>query len=129
MTTTQLLAQMEGRRAQLRMSMGTLARRSGVSEATVKRMLSGGADRPSPVLDNVSAVAQALGLGLELGATEDVETVREEAARHKAERLVRMVQGTMALEAQGVDSDAIRRMVRRTECELLAGPPRRLWSE
>ena len=127
MTTTQILAKLEDRRAQLKMSQRALARRSGVSEATVKRLLSGGVSRPR--LDNLTAVARALGLTVELGVCEDLETVREREAHQKAERLVRMVQGTMALEAEAVDADAIRKMVHKTERELLTGSPRRLWSD
>ena len=47
--------------------------------------------------------------------------VLEQQARKKAEQLVRMVQGTSALEAQGVSARHIGQMVKKTIHELLAG--------
>lgn len=113
------------RRQQLRMSIPALASRSGVSVATVRRILAGRAAEASYA--SVSAVAEALGVPLQT-APHDPEVFREQVARTKAERLMRMVQGTSALEAQAVSADAVARMVSKTVHELLAGSPRRLWS-
>ncbi len=57
------------------------------------------------------------------------QEVLEQQARKKAERLVGMVQGTSALEAQAVSSRHIGQMIKKTIQELLAGSRRRLWAE
>jgi hypothetical protein len=59
----------------------------------------------------------------------DAETLCEREAARKAEALVNLVQGTSALEAQGLGPDALREMKDRTVHELLAGSRRMLWRE
>jgi len=41
---------------------------------------------------------------------------------------VKMVQGTSALESQGVDEQHLQRMIQRTVRDLLNGPRRKLWA-
>lgn len=113
------------RRKALGMSFTMLAARSGVSEPTVKRILGGHAAAAS--FANVAAVAQALGVSLEFGES-DIDELRREQARKKAEHIARLVQGTSALESQAVDPETYRRLVEKSYHELLAGPNRRLWS-
>jgi hypothetical protein len=57
------------------------------------------------------------------------QEILEKQARKKAERLVGMVQGTSALEAQAVSSRHIGQMIKKTIHELLAGSRRSLWAE
>ena len=108
------------------MPYSVLASRSGVSEPTLKRMLSDGLESAS--LRNVQAVASAMGISIlfqpECTATDYCEKVAEE----KAKLLVGMVQGSSALEAQAVAPDFVAEIVRKTVHDLIAGPPRRLWS-
>lgn len=117
---------LNARRRRLGMTFGALARRSGVSEPTVKRIL-GGKSAAAASFGNVAAIAEALGCSLELGQI-DVDEMREQEARKKAERIARLVQGSSALESQAVDEQTLRRLVERSYHELLAGPSRRLWS-
>lgn len=116
---------LDQRRERLGMTFPALAERSGVSEPTVKRILSGRVGGAS--FENVAAVAEALGMPL---TTEpiDIEAFRERAAREKAERVARLVQGTSALEAQGVDAGEYRKLIERSVRDLLAGSRRRLWA-
>lgn len=58
----------------------------------------------------------------------DIDEYRKQAAREKAVRIAKMVQGTSALEAQAVSSDQYERLIDRSYHELLSGSPRRLWS-
>ncbi len=127
MTTSQILDRLAKRRMELAMSKRALADRAKLSEATVKRLLGGKERRPS--LESVFALAGAMGLGLRLEEEIDADSLQEREATRKAERVVRLVQGTMALEAQGVGPEAVRRMVRKTARELLTGSRRRLWRE
>ncbi len=109
------------------MSRAALAKRAGVSEPTVNRILSG--REASPKLSNVAAIAEALGLELCLHPVMDEETLREHQAEEKARAMAKMVQGTMGLEAQALDQSGYERLVSRTKHKLLAGSDRRLWEE
>ena len=82
---------------------------------------------PEASFENVTAVARALGVSWVQNETDADEFCRAEAQR-KAEKIARLVQGTSALEGQGVDAATYQRLVERTYHELLAGPRRRLWS-
>lgn len=130
---TPLLEQLEARRARLGISKIQLARRSGVSLPTVHRLLSGKEKRPH--LDTLSALAVALGVEVRLASTAHmhestkVRAFREEQAREKAASLTRLVQGTMALEAEAVGVEVLEEMQEQTMHTLLAGPPRRLWGD
>src|SRR5712692_10055383 len=119
-------SRLDARRRALRMSLEALARRSGVSKATVRRILLG--DHEAASFANVLAVANALGLDLGVRQKSNPDQFMEQQAKQKAQRLVGMVQGTMGLEAQAVDRAVFQRMVNKTTHELLAGPPRKLWS-
>ena len=115
---------LESRRQRLHMSKAALARRARVPLTTVHRILSG--KEKNPGIRNVAAIAGALGLEM-LGEPQSAFEFRKTQATEKATRLVRMLQGTMALEAQAVDQNAIKGMVDQTACELLSGPTRSLW--
>jgi transcriptional regulator with XRE-family HTH domain len=124
---------LEARRHKLGMSKAAIAKRARVSRPTVERILLG--KETNPRLGNIEAIAAALGVTIRLGATTDVQETqdahefRKARAQAKAKRLVRLVQGNMSLEAQGVDSKTLEQMVEQTACELMAGPPKRLWDD
>jgi hypothetical protein len=109
------------------MTYAVLAKRSGVSLPTVIRILS--ATHRHASIENVSAVAAALGLDLTLKATAPADELRERQAQLKAKQLIAMLQGTSGLEGQALDDEARSHMTRQTIHELLAGSPRKLWSE
>ena len=127
-TTTnqpELLTTLRTRKRELGMTFETLSARSGVSVSTLKRMLAPAAADAS--MADTLAVAQALGVTLSTRMP-SAEEFREEQAHAKARKLVRMVQGTSALENQGVDEQHIQRMIQRTVRDLLNGPSRTLWA-
>lgn len=130
---TQWIGGFERRRAQIGLSKADLARRSGVSLPTVNRFLAGKEPRPS--VQVVQAIANSLGLQVQLGAAIEViapldpAAFRAQEALAKAERLMRLVQGSLALEAQGVSEAEREALKQQTVHELLAGSPRRLWSD
>ncbi len=115
------------RRRQLRMSYAALAKRSGVSLPTVVRTLVG--HNPQVSFANVFAIAKALAMEVKVEPNEAAHIVREQQAQEKARKLVGMVQGTSALEAQAVDEGTLDEMTRQTMHELLAGSGRKLWSD
>lgn len=115
------------------MSKAALARRSEISLPTVQRLLCG--RETNPRLETVTALADALGVEVRLSGSSRVyesteaSAFRLEHARAKAKRLARLVQGTMALEAESVGADVLEQMEECNLHALLAGPPRRLWGE
>ena len=121
---------LDQRRARLKMTKTVVAKRARVSLPTVNRILSGKERNPSTA--NLFAIARALGVTVRIGATagidepESADEFRLVEARRKANDLVGMVQGTMALESQGVDSRTLERMRDSTAHELLKSN-RRLW--
>ena len=115
------------------MSLAALSRRSGLSVPTLNRILSGQAN---PTLETLGTLAGALGVefriskyGVELKELTSPDGFRKLAAKEKALNVVRMVQGTSALESQAVGETDVKNMVEQTIHELLAGTPRRLWSQ
>jgi transcriptional regulator with XRE-family HTH domain len=125
-TLTELIRSLSRRREQLGMTHAALSTRSGLSLPTVQRILAG--DPPTARLSSVLALAMALEMRLELEPRSDADEVLDREARKKAERLVGMVQGSAALEGQGLDEAARERMIQRTVHELLAGSRRRIWA-
>ena len=123
---TELIRSLNRRRKRLGMSQSALAERSGVSLPTVQRVLAG--DQPRASLPSVLALAHALDMRLDLEPRTDADELLEREARQKAERLVGMVQGSAALEGQGLDDAFREQMIRRTVHELLAGSKRRIWA-
>lgn len=116
---------LEQRRRELGMSRPALSRRSGVSLATVNRLLGAGLEQAS--FRNVVAVANALGMSLRWAAV-PAFSFKQNHARKKAKQLAAMVQGTSALEGQAVDSNVRDEIEKEIECRLLAGPKRKLWA-
>ena len=119
-------AQLDRRRRDLGLSFAALSARSGVSEPTVKRILRG--RLPEASFAHVVAIARAVGAPI-ASHEQDVDEMLRARAREKATMVARLVQGTSALEAQGIDDVEFGRLVERTYHELLAGPRRRLWSD
>lgn len=126
------LKKLDQRRAKLGMTKAAVANRAHVSLPTVNRILSGKESKPT--IDNLHAIAKALGVIVFIGYEVKIEEqdsadeFRMRQAKRKALKIVRMVQGTMALESQAVDNGAIDRMVEKTAYELL-NSRRRLWSD
>jgi transcriptional regulator with XRE-family HTH domain len=122
-----LQERLKTRRNELGIPFPDLAARSGVSIATVKRILGGSFDRAS--FKHVAAIATAMGLDLDLREHCSARQVKERVAKQQAMRLVNMVQGTSALESQAVSSDQLENMVSESFNRLMAGPSRRVWAQ
>jgi len=122
-----LFDKLESRRRELGLSQSALAERSGVSLPTIQRILTGRS--PAASFENMVSIAQAMGMQLDVVPISPAEEILEHQARKKAQRLVGMVQGTSALEAQAVSSRHTGQMITKTIQELLAGSRRRLWAE
>jgi transcriptional regulator with XRE-family HTH domain len=121
------LHRLELRRRALGMSRAALARASGVSLPTVQRILSG--RHPNASWANIDALSRTLGMSINLHPVASARHFRATQAQRKAGNLVRMVQGSSALEGQALDRRHLAHMRRKTTRELLAGSNRRLWAE
>ena len=117
---------LERRRLELGISRPLLAQRSGVSLATVTRILTGGLENSSTA--NTAAVARELGMELRFEPIADSDDLMHREAEAKAREIVALVQGSSGLEEQAVDPDTIERMVRQTVHELMAGAKGKIWA-
>jgi len=116
---------LEKQRQELRMTLPVVAERAGLSRATVCRILQ--KKQASSSLENVLAIARVLGAELDLKLQEPAKVVEEEI-QARARRIVRMVQGTMALEAQGITDQAhLDQLVEVAATEIRARPRKQLW--
>ncbi len=121
-----IFQELEKRRTELQMPRAMLARRSGVSLPTVNRILSG--QHSGATFANVVALAEALGIELTAVRQGTSSEFREKQATRKARNLVRLVQGTSALEGQGLDQEELDELIGRTSKELFL-TKRKLWAE
>ena len=119
-----ILSDLQARRQKLDMPYQVLARKCNLGMSTVQRVLHG---QTVARLDTILTIADALGFSLHLRPETEVNEIRLKQAREKARQLVSLSQGTAALEAQGVNDDAVKDMEEKFVHQLLAGSDRRLW--
>ena len=121
----ELFEVLDKQRRALRMPLAVLAERAHVSRATVCRILD--KKEASSRLKNVLAIARVLGVDLKVDL-QDPEGLIEKQVLKLAKKIVRMVQGTMALESQGItDADFIDHLVETAAKEIRAKPCKKLW--
>ncbi len=114
------LEALDKQRRALKMPLEVLAQRAQVSRATVCRILQ--ERKISSSLESVLAVARVLGAELEVHI-QNPETMIEEEVQKRAKKIVRMVQGTMALESQGItDPNHLDQLVETAAKEIRAKP-------
>ena len=101
-----------------------LARRAKLSAAAVGRVLS---DSPDTTGDDLKRVRFCLGVGKDGHRLVSHRTFRKQAARKKAQLVLSMVQGTMGLEAQGLDPAGYRKLHDETYRRLLKANSMQLW--
>ena len=118
---------LNARRKRLGMTYQVLAARSGVSIATVQRILSCENDQAN--FSNVVAVVRALGMTANFIESVSDNEFCELQAQKKSKRLISILQGSSGLEGQAVDDQTLEDMVQQTVHELLSGPKRKLWAE
>ena len=124
MPQSEILARIQKRKRDLDISVSDLARRSGVSRATVIRIL-GGADHEFSFA-NLQAILLALGISLDLTEI-PAEQFRDQIATAKAKRLVALTQGNLALQAQAVSQSSAQSHLKETK-KRIASSSRKLWA-
>ncbi|OGN61262.1 MAG: hypothetical protein A3F40_02915 [Chlamydiae bacterium RIFCSPHIGHO2_12_FULL_27_8] len=113
-------------RNQLRMSQRALAKRSKVYQSTISRIESGALN---PNTDTLIKLFEALFCNLVISAcpNEDFEKIKIKQAYRQAEKKVKYLLGTMALEEQKPDADFIREQIEEEKNKLLYSKD--LWDE
>ena len=125
-STAYICNKLNDRRRALDMPLNELGRRAHVSSGTVRRVLAG---EPGARFEAVTAIGDAMGVrGLDFALARKEDKMRYLQAALKARKLVGMVQGTSALEAQAVSESHKKLMVQKTIHELLCGPRSKLWA-
>lgn len=124
MPQSEILTRIQKRKQDLEISVSDLARRSGVSRATVIRIL-GGEDREFSFA-NLHAILLALGVSLDLTEIPAVQ-FRDQIATAKAKRLVALTQGNVALESQSVSRASAQAHLDEVKARI-ASSSRKLWA-
>jgi hypothetical protein len=106
------------------MSQESLAKRSGLSRATVCRLLSSNYVHAGFL--HIASLSEALGVKMVFQHTPVEDFVRQRAEQVSG-RLVGTVQGTMGLESQAVGPETVAHMKQDVCHRLLAGSRRKLW--
>ncbi len=101
---------LQSRMHALRMTPAALARRSKLSLDAVMIAL----EQPSDSIDHLDRIRRCLGIAADGKRLVPNRTFRKHAARKKARFVVAIVQGTMGLEAQGLDPAAQLRLFQST---------------
>jgi len=126
MLASKIIQQMNVQKKDLGITNAVIAHRSGVSEPTVARILSG--KHQSAHFDHVLAIADVLGVDIGVKRTKDPEDMKVKQAKRKAADIMRLVRGNSALESTETSKEAQQRMLNKTVRELMAGSPRTLWA-
>ena len=124
MPPSEIIARIQKRKRDLDISVSDLARRSGVSRATVIRIL-GGEDHEFSFA-NLQAILLALGISLDLKEI-PADQFKDQIATAKANRLVALAQGNVALESQAVSRASAQAHVDEAKARI-ASSSRKLWA-
>lgn len=114
------------RRRALGMPYDVLAARSGVSEATLKRMLTG--SETDPAFSSVAAAAAAMGFELQLKSLATPTEMQRRQAERKARQGVARTQATSGLETQALSDEELNDMIEQAIHDWMAGSRRKLWA-
>ena len=119
------LSALDQQRRTLKMSLPTLAKRTKLSRATVCRILS--KKQTSTSIESILAIASVLGAEFKF-CIQNPQKVIDQRVKKKAKKIVQMVQGTMALEAQGItDPKFLAKLEKIAAKEIRAKPQKHLW--
>ncbi len=105
------------RKEQVNITIGNLAILSGVSVRTINRLL----QNEDVKLSTIEAVTNLLGLDFAGNEQISLSELRQQRAKQKALFLASIVQGTSALEMQGLENDRLNMIIESYEKEFLSG--------
>jgi len=125
--TKTLIKLLSYRRMLAGLTTAEIARRTGISQPTVYRILSGQSQHVQ--LDHIIKIGRLLGCSLQWDAVLSEEDLITAQADRKAEKAVRMLQGTSGLEGQGLSPKELDRIRKKTKRKILSGSDRKIWRE
>lgn len=117
MKRIELIEQIIARKEQLGITVENLAKLSGVGVRTINRLLK----NDDVKLSTIEKVTNLLGLDFAGNEQVSIETLKEQRAHEKALFLASIVQGTSALEMQGLEDDSLNVIIAGYEQEFLSG--------
>ena len=124
MTRLELLTKINVRKQQLNITLENIAILSGIGVRTVNRFFAG----EDVKLSTVEQITNTLGLDFAGNETTSLKELSKERAKEKALFMASLVQGTSALEMQGLEKNSLERIIRQFEQEFLTGSYKnRLW--
>jgi len=124
MMRRQLIERIEARRKQLKISLDNLSKLSNLGMRTLNRFFAG----EDVKLSTVESITNVLGLDFAGNEVVSLSELEKNRAYQKALFMTSLVQGTSALEMQGLDKEVIETMIRAFEKAFLDGEYKnRLW--
>ena len=117
MKRIELINQIVARKEKLAITVENLAKLSGVGVRTINRLLK----NEDVKLSTIERVTNFLGLDFAGNEQVPLDVLREQRAREKALFLASIVQGTSALEMQGLEDDSLNIIIASYEQEFLSG--------
>ena len=112
-----LIQQIIARKEQLNITVENLAKLSGVGVRTINRLLK----NEDVKLSTVEHVTNFLGLDFAGNEQLSLYELQQQRAHEKARYLASLVQGTSALEMQGIDDENLNNIISMYEYEFLEG--------
>ena len=117
MKRLELIQQIIARKQQIGITVENLAKLSGIGVRTVNRLLK----NEDVKLSTIEAVTNLLGLDFAGNEQIPLKELEKQRAKEKALYLASIVQGTSALEMQGLEDDVITKIISMYENEFLYG--------
>ncbi len=117
MKRLELIEQIIARKEQLGITVENLAKLSGVGVRTINRLLK----NEDVKLSTIEAVTNLLGLDFAGNEQIPLKELQKQRAKEKALYLASIVQGTSALEMQGLEDASLKKIISMYENEFLHG--------
>ena len=112
-----LINQIIARKEQINITVENLAKLSGVGVRTINRLLK----NEDVKLSTIEHVTNFLGLDFAGNEQVSIQALKKHRAHEKALFLASIVQGTSALEMQGLEDDSLNTIIASYEKEFLSG--------
>jgi len=117
MKRIELIQKIIDRKKEIGITVENLAHLSGVGVRTINRLLK----NEDVKLSTIEKVTNLLGLDFAGNEVMSLEELKKQRAKQKALFLTSLVQGTSALEMQGLDNESINKIIASYEKEFLEG--------
>jgi len=117
MKRLELIEKIIARKKELNITVENLAKLSGVGVRTINRLLK----NEDVKLSTIESVTNLLGLDFAGNEVVPLQELQKQRAREKALFLASIVQGTSALEMQGLEEDSLKNIITNYEEAFLKG--------